>query len=211
MLNDQVTSVTQIANLFYFAVDPETISSGKPIRFCNQKTYFNNYMSLTDIHHNLCGSTTNKQQLCDSLDKLINDITNQTNAVHQKYSIMLGQRGSNQPKFIAVILQSTTPIAKAHTILNYQLFTLFKGKLAGNPQYVRVMRSPFPLIPVRPLRYGGIAWTTPPSQGGTTLISGEKLANVNLQAFNNLANQWRPEQQVTDYAKACQTDPTNLQ
>lgn len=206
-LNNQLAAVIKLANTFYFSVDPTTRQHGsKPIRFCNQDKYFNTAYSLTKVASLICPQSSSKS--CNIVHELANGVTQAASAAKQQYTIIIGQQDRSEPKFVAIILQSTDSTDSGQTIVNPQLFALFKGKLAGTPRYVDKGESPFNGYP-KTLKQGGVLWIIPPSQGDTSLFSGEKLSNAYLQAFNDLANQWQPDPPETEgYTKACQTPIT---
>lgn len=210
--NAQLESVTNIANLFYFAVDPSTLpntSTNVSVRFCNQTPnssnedfQFNTPYSLQDVANLLCynnniPSGVTNTPACQKLSKLIQTITSQAQAANAAYWVMLAQNGPTANKYIAILLESTASSAqKSQTILNPDLFNLFKGKIAGNPRFVPSGEKPFDFM-TQSLKGNGIVWTIPPSQGTLSLFSAERLSNANMQATNELINQW--DKDTTSY------------
>ncbi|MCD6056146.1 MAG: hypothetical protein K0R12_1108 [Gammaproteobacteria bacterium] len=213
--NDEIAAVIKIANIFYFSVDPATISPtiNTPVRFCNETASLNTFFSLDDIYNNkLCSGAAATTEACSTISALINQIKAATDANHETYSIVIGKamvNGQLQPdasKFLGILLESEGA-DKPKNILDKDVFNLYKGKLTGNPQYIVAGQKPLAYVDTT-VSTGGIFWVIAPSQGNLSLFSESKLSNANMQALNNLASQWTQPGTITksdykDYAFAC--------
>ena len=138
--NAQLTDVTNIANLFYFAVDPSTLpgtSTNAPVRFCNQSPKssnpnfdFNQFYSLQNVADLLCNNSNIPKgvanaPVCKKLNKLVQTIDRHTQANDTTYQVILAQNGTTANKYVAILLESTASSGqKNQTILNPDLIYL---------------------------------------------------------------------------------------